>query len=189
MIAYIKGILTYTSVIHVVIEAQGVGYQVFIPASLYGKLPNMGEKLLLHTSFIVREQSQTLYGFLNAEERDLFELLLKVSGIGPKLALSLIGHMPTSDLCQAINSGDLATLCRIPGIGKKSAERLIIEVKDKLLTTNITAENTLANDALSALLNLGYQRSVAQKAITKTLEKSENTPDLSALITTSLKNI
>ena len=190
MITYIRGTLASANAIHAIVEANGIGYQLLIPASLYSQLPQVGSGLLLHTAFVVREQSQTLYGFLDSADRDLFELLLTVSGIGPKIALSLIGHMASAHLCAAINKGDVASICRIPGIGKKSAERLIIEVKDKLHAFNASSDrpHDVAADALSALLNLGYQRSAAQQAIQTALD-SDATLDLSGLITASLQHI
>lgn len=189
MIAYVKGTLTEVNPISVVIEAYGIGHLIYIPASLFGALPPLNSPLLLYTSFIVREQSQTLYGFLSADERSLFELLLTVSGIGPKIALSIISHLPAKTLSAAIHSSDIGTICRIPGIGKKSAERMIIEMKDKLPQATKSPKECLASDALGALLNLGYQQSAAQKAIKITLEKAEKTPDLPTLITSALKNI
>lgn len=134
MFAYIKGVLAQAAQAFVVIEAGGIGYKIFIPASAFSRLSHLGSEMTLQTSFIVREQAQTLYGFITANERDFFEALMGVTGIGPKIALALIGHMPLYELQQAIGQGDIATLCRVPGIGKKGAERLIIEMRDKVAT-------------------------------------------------------
>jgi Holliday junction DNA helicase RuvA len=201
MYAYIKGKLSYTSPTYVIVEANGIGYQVHVPASLYGHLPSLDANILLYTSFIVREQSQALYGFLSANERDLFEQLLNISGIGPKTSLSLIGHLPAQALCQAIAANDSASICKVPGIGKKTAERLIIEMRDKISELSGIHPSDFAiqlkgdpreqaiRDAMSALINLGYNQVTAQKAIKKTLGEMPDTIDLAQLITTSLQHI
>lgn len=200
MFAYIKGTLTYSSPLYVVIETHGVGYQLQISASSLGRLPQLNTSLQLYTSYIVREQSQTLYGFHTVAERDLFETLLGVSGIGPKIALSIIGHLSANELYQAIQQGQIPTLCRVPGIGKKSAERMIIELRDKLpesfphfpadLAISVQDSNTQKiRDAMSALVNLGYHQQAAQKAIKKSLEELPESVDLATLITSSLQQI
>ena len=117
---------------HVVLDVGGVGYKLFIPTSLFSRLPQTGSTVLLHTSFIVRELWHALYGFLTSQERDVFEALMGVTGIGPKLALSLIGHLSIQQLHQAIVQEDISMICKVPGIGKKSSERLIIEMRDKV---------------------------------------------------------
>ncbi len=201
MYAYVKGKLTYSTPIFAVLEAAGVGYKLFIPAHVYGRLPPLGSEVQLHTSFIVRELSQALYGFLSMQERDLFEALLGVTGIGPKLALSLIGHLSVYDLHQAISIGDIPTITKVPGIGKKTAERLFIEMRDKLPGLMPTDLSDLAvqmpsdpnarkiSDAMSALINLGYNQITAQKAIKKTLSEKNETIPLAELITYALKNV
>lgn len=201
MYAYIKGQLQHADAQYAVLEAGGIGYKIFIPGNLFSKLPHMGETIILHTSFVVREQSQALYGFLTVNERDLFEILLNVSGIGPKTALSIIGHLSMSDLQSAILSGDIPTISRVPGIGKKTAERLIVEMRDKapsLLTpdpSNLAIHSLCdphsqqTKDALSALINLGYNQTIAQKAIKKTLSDFPEGIDLATLITTALKHV
>lgn len=201
MFAYIKGKLVHSTPLHVVIEAQGIGYKVFIPASLYSNLPATGEDVLLHTSFIVRELSQTLYGFITDSERDFFEALIGVTGIGPKLALSLIGHMSVVGLYKAISHADTAAICKVPGIGKKNSERLIIEMRDKVgsffttspsdfaLQTHSDTGSQKISDAMNALVNLGYNQATAQKAIKKTMKDFPEEIDLGTLITASLKNV
>lgn len=204
MIAYIKGTVIYTSPAYVILETGGIGYKVFIPVNAFGKLPQIGEITALHTSFVTRELSQTLYGFLMGQERDFFEALMGVTGIGPKLALSMIGHMSLKDLQTAICHSDIPVICRIPGIGKKGAERLIIEMRDKVHMAAIDpsdfavhSQRTLktelmpqkVNDAMSALINLGYNQMTAQKAIKKSLKDAPEDIDLATLITTSLNHI
>jgi Holliday junction DNA helicase RuvA len=201
MFAYIKGQLVYSSPTIAVLEANGIGYKICIPANLFARLPQLGCEAQLHTSFVVREQSQTLYGFSSGQERDLFETLLTVTGIGPKTALSLIGHLSAFELQHAISNGDLKAISRVPGIGKKTAERLIIEMRDKLGNLFTVDPSDLAvyrvsdpkaqtiGDAMSALISLGYNQVVAQKAIKKTLNDQPEDIDLAALITCALKNI
>lgn len=200
MFAYIKGVLTQSTPVSVVIEANGIGYKLFIPASACSQLPQTGSPVTLHTAFVVRELSQTLYGFFSMQERDFFEALLGVTGIGPKIALALIGHMSLNELQRAISGGDTVTLCRIPGIGKKGAERLIIEMRDKVDASAFHHEGLSAhyvadphaqavNDAVSALINLGYNQNIAQKAIKKSLKDIPEALDVGALISLALKNI
>lgn len=200
MYAFIKGELVHTSPLSIVVEAAGIGYQIYIPANVFAKLPQLGSTVLLHTSFVVRELSQTLYGFLSVHERDMFEVLMSVTGIGPKLALSINGHLSLTDLQRAISSADIPTICRVPGIGKKTAERLIIELRDKLQDIcphdpsdlSIPISDPKAHkirDAMNALVNLGYNQMTAQKAIKKTIHELNDEIDLATLITTSLKNV
>lgn len=199
MYAYIKGNLSFASPAYVIVEASGIGYKIYIPASVFGQLPQIHSACQLHTSFVVREASHTLYGFTTASERDFFEALLNVTGIGPKIALALIGHMPAYELQKAISQGDIPALCRVPGIGKKGAERLIIEMRDKVqlmhdpqeFTVNTTGEPRAQklSDAMSALINLGYNQQAAQNAIKKSLKDHPETIDLALLITNALKNI
>jgi len=200
MFAYLKGILMYATPASVVIEINGIGYKLFVPANVFSRLPQKGLPITLHTSFIVRELSQTLYGFFTVQERDFYEALIGVTGIGPKIALALIGHMSLEELQRAISNEDTAALCRIPGIGKKGAERLIIEMRDKVepplmhggdFSAHYMADPHLQvlNDAVSALINLGYNQSIAQKAIKKSLKDIPEGVELGALISTALKNI
>lgn len=201
MYAFIKGPLISASPSSCVVEAAGVGYKIHIPASVFGKLPQNGSEVLLHTSYVIREMSQSLYGFLQAQERDVFEVLLGVTGIGPKIALSIIGHLLLHDLQRAIACNDISALCKIPGIGKKTSERLIIELRDKLITVfppdpsdlavhlPAHSESQTVMDAMSALINLGYNQNIAQKAIKKTLSDAPDGMDLPTLITTALKHI
>lgn len=200
MFAYIKGKLASSTPAHVIIEASGIGYKILIPANVFPQLKQIGTDIHLHLSFVVREQAQTLYGFITHQERDFFEELLNVTGIGPKIAMALIGHMPLDELHRAIAVGDAPTITRVPGIGKKGAERLIIEMRDKL--GSFTAHATdyaiqlkkdpraqSINDATSALISLGYNQATAQKAIQKTLKNHPEMDDLAQMISISLKNV
>lgn len=199
MFAYLKGSLVLASPGSAIVDCQGIGYKLFVPANASAHFPQIGSPVILHTSFVVREASHTLYGFLSAQERDFFELLLGVTGIGPKIALALIGHMSVGDLQQAIAAGDTATLCRVPGIGKKGAERLIMEMRDKVDAVSTTEgfsahfvadpHTQAVKDAMSALINLGYHQQVAQKAIKKSLQDAPESIDLPALISLALKHV
>lgn len=201
MIAYIKGLLQCITPISVIVESSGIGYRIFIPLSVFSRLPAQGNSIFLYTSHVIREQSQTLYGFLNESECVFFEQLLNVSGVGPKLALSLIGHLSIHELGQAIADHNVNILCKVPGIGKKTAERLMVEMKDKIdslisLNPSHLAVHTQAdhrsqhmNDAISALISLGYNQATAQKAIKKTLTEIPESIDLSSLITSALKHV
>ncbi len=202
MFAFIRGKLHSATPSHVVLETGGVGYLILIPASLYPELPPQGSELLLYTVHVVREISQTLYGFTHKDECDLFEVLTGVSGIGPKTALAVIGHLNARDLGQAIANANIAAICKVPGIGRKTAERLVLEVRDKLpglssmpRTTQgggiqVHAVNSKIGDAMSALINLGYSQAIAEKALKKTLEgASEDETPLAELITTALQHV
>ncbi len=194
MYRYMKGTITAIREDHCLLEVQGIGYQILLAP---GYAPKLSQKeTFIHLSFVIREFSQALYGFLHEEERDLFELLLDISGIGPKLALSIVGHLPPHELKLALLNKDLQTLVKIPGIGKKTAERLLLELKGSSLnliqvdTTKSLKNPPLLEDAVSALVNLGYSQQAAQRAVTKTYESfDEGHIDLSELITDSLRNI
>jgi holliday junction DNA helicase RuvA len=200
MYEYIKGALIEASVSKAVIEVQGVAYSLLIPFNNFSKLPTLGSTILFYVSLIVREDSQKLYGFLTRHERDLFENLLEVSGIGPKTSLSLVGHMEIRDLQAAIGQGNIHLICKIPGIGKKTAERLVVEMRDKIKKDmdrsaftpqlqNAEEKKGPVADAISALINLGYNSSQAQKAIKIALSKVEGEPELAKLITAALRCI
>ncbi|MBS4167609.1 Holliday junction branch migration protein RuvA [Parachlamydia sp. AcF125] len=201
MYDYLKGVLIAASPTSVVIEAGGIGYKIFIPTSTFGKLAAIGQSVKLYISFVIREQSHTLFGFFSAEERELFETLLTVSGIGPKTAVALIGYLSSTQLSAAIYSHDITALSKVPGVGKKTAERLIVELKDKLTKTGVhpaveaVAASPLSEksqtivDALNALIHLGYNQAVAKQAIQKTLKEYSPDIDLATLITATLKHI
>ncbi len=193
MIEYIKGKLTESNPSFAVIETNGMGYKLSIPLNNYGKLPQNGEATLLYVSTVIREDAHKSYGFITKIERDFFEKLIDVSGIGPKTALALIGHMDLSDLQLAITQSNIALLSKVPGIGKKTAERLVVELKDKTAKTQESlpipsnVKKDVFSDALSALVNLGYQPLQAQKAVKLVLSEAKEEPDLASLITLALK--
>jgi Holliday junction DNA helicase RuvA len=200
MYEYIKGTLTEATPSMAVVEAQGVGFSLLIPFNNFSKLCPLGSSILFYTSFVVRQDSQKLFGFLTRHERDLFESLIEVSGIGPKIALCLVGHMQIHDLQAAISQGKTQLICKIPGIGKKTAERLIVEMRDKINKVtgkfsslhqpqDLFSEDSIVADAISALVNLGYNSAQAQKAIKAALAKSQGEPELAKLITAALRSI
>jgi len=176
MFDYIKGTLIETDLTKAVIDANGVGYKLFIPISTFQEMPKIGSEICLFVSFVVREDAQILFGFLRKEERDLFEMVTTVSGIGPKTGISLIGHLEYQNLITAISHADIKLISKVPGIGKKTAERLVIEMRDKLklferkVAPSISKDHLqpdAATDAIHALMNLGYSAMQAQKAIKK----------------------
>ncbi len=194
MIEYIKGTLTDSSPSYAVLETHGIGYKLSIPLNNYGKLPQQGKEAVLFVSTVIREDAHKSYGFVTKVDRDFFEKLIEVSGIGPKTALALIGHMDLTDLQLAIAQSNVTLLSKVPGIGKKTAERLVVELKDKaqkISEISIAApkgKKDLFSDALSALVNLGYHPLHAQKAVKQVLSESEKEQDLASVITLALKN-
>ena len=196
MIEYIKGILTESTPLKTVVEVNGIGYKIFTPLSNYSKLPAIGEKVCLFISVVIREDSHKHFGFLTSAERDLFETLIEVSGIGPKTGLALLGHLDATDLQIAISQSDLTSICKVPGIGKKTAERLIVEMRDRIqknstsipISSSSKTEPSLAGDALRALINLGYQPLQAQKAIRSVIDEDEGS-DLGKVITLALRKL
>lgn len=198
MYAFIRGLLVQVTPTHAILDVSGIGYQIHVPSNAASKLPEPGSTALLYTSFIVREGFQGLYGFTQVEERDLFNEVIEISGIGPKIALALISYFSLSDLHDVITREDTAALSKIPGIGKKTAERLLIELRNRLekFFLNAPLEKTAApanikqqtfQDALKALINLGYNRSAAQNALKKSI-KDKDELGLGELISASLKH-
>ncbi|MBZ5647938.1 MAG: Holliday junction branch migration protein RuvA [Acidobacteriia bacterium] len=167
MIAHLRGRLLSKHPNQAVVDCAGVGYDVTISIPTFSGLPSVGAEVSLFIHTHVREDALALYGFLRAEEKQLFEKLINVSGIGPKLAITILSGMPAEDMVSAIRGNDVARLTRIPGIGKKTAERMVLELRDKLdafAAPPARAASPVEDDVLSALLNLGYQRSAAEKA-------------------------
>jgi Holliday junction DNA helicase RuvA len=178
MIAHLRGSIHEKSPNQVVIEASGVGYDVQIPISTYTSLGDVGSVASLRIYTHVREDVLQLFGFATAEEKTLFERLISVSGIGPKLAITVLSGLAAVDLIAAIRASDVATLVRIPGVGKKTAERIVLELKDKITTVAAAGKgeaaaapasgfSVLEMDVLSALQNLGCGRPAAEEAIRK----------------------
>lgn len=171
MIAHLRGTLLTKHPNQAIVETHGVGYDVVISVPTFSELPAPGSEVALHIHTHVREDALSLYGFLSLAEKHLFEKLLTVSGIGPKLAITILSGMPADEMVGAIRGSDVARLTRIPGIGKKTAERMVLELRDKLpaptgpAEVSVTAATPVEEDVLSALVNLGYQRAAAEKAL------------------------
>jgi holliday junction DNA helicase RuvA len=175
MIAHIRGTILEKHPNQVIVESGGVGYDVTIPISTYSALPEVGAEVRLRIHTHVREDALSLFGFLTQDEKTLFEKLIGVSSIGPKLAVTVLSGLPTADLIGSIRQGQAENLVRIPGVGKKTAERIILELRDKLdlLAAGVPAAqpaavlSALEQDVLSALLNLGCARPAAESAVRK----------------------
>jgi Holliday junction DNA helicase RuvA len=171
MIAHLRGRLLAKHPNQAVVETGGVGYDVTISVPTFSDLPSVGSEVALHIHTHVREDLIALYGFLRPAEKQLFEKLITVSGIGPKLAITILSGMPADEMVNAIRGNDVARLTRIPGIGKKTAERMVLELRDKLPAEGkgeVAAAPTMSateEDVLSALTNLGYQRAAAERAL------------------------
>jgi len=170
MIAHLRGILLIKRPNQIVVETAGVGYEVNISVPTFSELPANGSEVVLHIYTHVREDLLALYGFIQVAEKKLFEKLITVSGIGPKLAITILSGMVADEMAGAIRNNDLARLTKIPGVGKKTAERMVLELRDKLPESAGTpalsaAKNPLEEDVLSALVNLGYQPAAAERAI------------------------
>ncbi len=194
MIAHLKGQLIQKSPVSLVVDVQGVGYEVFIPLTAYYELPECGTTVSLYIHTRIREDSLKLFGFIKESDKQMFELLIRISKVGPKIALAFLSGMTGQDLTQAVFNDDISTLSAIPGVGRKTAERLALELKDKLLELNLqpetaTAKNTpgngLKDDAVSALVNLGYKKAQAEQALRKVC-RDEAKPSLEELIRDSL---
>jgi holliday junction DNA helicase RuvA len=171
MIAHLRGKLLARRPNQVIVETMGVGYDVTISVPTFSELPPAGGEVALHIHTHVREDQIALYGFQRAEEKHLFEKLISVSGIGPKLAITILSGMPTDEMTAAIRGNDVARLTKIPGIGRKTAERMVLELRDKLPPVGtdqvhvVPSLSAVQEDVLSALVNLGYQRATAEKAL------------------------
>ncbi|HKW66848.1 MAG TPA: Holliday junction branch migration protein RuvA [Terriglobales bacterium] len=171
MIAHVRGRLIAKHPNQAVVEAGGVGYDLNISVPTFSQLPALGTEVALYVHTHVREDSIALFGFLRPAEKQLFERLISVSGIGPKLAITILSGMPADEMVGAIRGNDVARLTRIPGIGRKTAERMVLELRDKLqdfgAAPAAAPATPIEEDVLSALVNLGYQRASAERALAK----------------------
>jgi len=206
MIGRLRGILIEKQPPEVVLDVSGVGYEIQLPMSSFYPLPELGEEAVIFTHFVVREDAQLLYGFADKHERAMFRELIKVNGVGPKLALAILSGMSANQFVQCIHNDAVSSLVKLPGVGKKTAERLVVEMKDRLknwvgadlltpeadkmafengLENSVVAGNAV-DEAVSALVALGYKQASAEKAI-KQVQKPGM--DCEALIRSSLKNM
>jgi len=197
MIGLLRGQLVKRDPAHVIVEVNGVGYRVFVPLSTYYRLPDEGTEVLLHTVTYLREDALHLYGFITERERALFDLLRGVTGIGPRLAINILSGITAEELAGAIGRADLVRLSAIPGVGRKTSERMILELKEKVQSLIEPAEATAAprrdpseevlHDVVSALLNLGYSRPVASNAAAKALRTGDGDQDFETVIKQALR--
>jgi len=198
MIALISGKIVYKGIAHVIVDVQGVGYRVFIPLTTFYELPETGEPVTLHVHTNVKQDAINLFGFYTIQERDLFQLMISVSGIGPKMSMNILSGISAQELLGAISGGNVGKLIRIPGVGKKMAERLILELKEKVVKKMMMEESPqaglqnrmddiIAEDVLSALVNLGYKNNVAKDALDRALRSSEEKMEMDKLLKKTLK--
>ncbi|ABM00046.1 Holliday junction branch migration protein RuvA [Shewanella amazonensis] len=204
MIGRLKGILVEKHAPEVLIDVGGVGYELQMPLTSFYELPLPGAEVIVYTHFVVREDAQLLYGFIHKEERSLFRLLIKANGVGPKLALTILSGMTAKEFIGCLERDDIATLIKLPGVGKKTAERLLVEMRDKLkslmeasmgaerefvLKSNFTpapVAATVEEDAIAALLSLGYKPQQASKAVSSAFQEGM---DPEQLIKAALKSM
>jgi holliday junction DNA helicase RuvA len=179
MIGRIKGVLIEKSPPDITVDVQGIGYELQVPMNTFYRLPDVDHPVSLYTHFVVREDAQLLYGFYEARERELFRAVIKINGVGPKLGLSILSGIETNDFVRVVHNNDVAALTKVPGIGKKTAERLVIEMRDKLKDWPVATDgnmpagsdnvvlrkNHASDEAISALLALGYKPKDAESAI------------------------
>ena len=198
MIAALTGRLVAKAPTHVTLDVHGVGYEVFIPLSTFYGLPELNEAVSLSIHTHLREDALQLFGFASAGEKETFLLLTSISGIGPKLALSVLSALSVPDLVKAIQAGDVDRLATVPGIGKKSAGRIALELKDKVQRVHPVAPTTAApgppasalqEDAISALVNLGYRSTEAKDVVKRVLDGSSEPPTLKDVIRDALKEL
>jgi holliday junction DNA helicase RuvA len=196
MIAFLKGRLVQRDPTFVIVEVQGVGYQLHISLQTFSDIKEQ-ENVMLHTHLNIREDAHVLFGFSSLIEKKLFQQLISVNGVGPSTAIIMLSYMNSNELKTAIVREDATSLQRIKGIGGKTAQRVIIELKDKLKkeswediepSISIGAHNTVRHEALSALLTLGLPKAVAEKSVDTVLKKSGNTITLEDLVKQALKN-
>jgi Holliday junction DNA helicase RuvA len=200
MIALISGKIASKSISNVIIDVQGVGYRVFIPLTTFYELPETGAIITLHIHTNVKEDAINLFGFYTTQERDLFQLMISVSGIGPKMSMNILSGIPAQELLGAISDGNVNKLIRIPGVGKKMAERLVLELKEKIIKKMMLEElpqagaqnrldDMIAEDVVSALVNLGYKSNVAKDALDKAIRSSDGEMVMDQLLKKTLKII
>lgn len=188
----LKGTVSYLGLTGLTLDVNGIGYRLLVPLSTLSKA-QVDNPLQLFVSFIVRENAHTLYGFCTRDDRDLFEELLNVSGVGPKIACAVLSHMTYDQFVQAVNTGDDKQLLCVPGLGKKSVKRLLLDIKDKLpkITLNTAASTSTSSawdDATSALVNLGFSSAVATNMLKSAVESGASEDDVESLLRHALQS-
>ena len=200
MIARINGILLSKSIDYTIVDVNGVGYRVFVPLSTFYELPDTGQPVVLNIYTHFKADSIGLFGFNTIGEMDIFKLLILVTGIGPRLAMNILSGISVEELAKAVSSGNLSRLMNIPGVGRKMAERMILELKDKVLKLKPEgvvstagdkriSEEVTEEDVLSALINLGYKRNAARDALNKVIDESGGELALEVLLRRTLTNL
>ena len=199
MIGQIEGTIIEKNPPEILVEVAGITYEILVPMSTLYQLPESGELVRLHTHFSVREDAQTLYGFFDAETKKMFRSLVRVNGVGPKMALGILSGMSVEDFVQAVRNNDSEAMVRMPGIGKKTAERLMIEMRDKIIEwgsdNNVGSDlssqtkSSFTKDAEIAMINLGYKPQQAARAIAQALKVNPEINDSEELIRFSLKSM
>lgn len=195
MIGRLKGTLIEKNVPEVLVDVAGMGYELQMPLTSFYELPEINNEVIVFTHFVVREDAQLLYGFISKQERTLFRLLIKANGVGPKLALTILSGMTANEFVACVERDDVASLVKLPGVGKKTAERLLVEMRDKLkgvltvpadsasgfeLKSNVVTRqvNSAEEDAVAALVSLGYKPAQASKAVAKIVAPEMNSETL-----------
>lgn len=195
MIAYLRGVLAEKEITQVVVECHGVGYEAAIPLSTFDRLPAEGAEVKLYTHHEVREDAQLLFGFATKPERDMFRLVTTVSGVGPKLALAVLSGLTVGDLQLAVSQGDAKRLAAVKGIGKKTAARIVVELKDKInpieALANATAETSreqgaVLRDAMLALAALGFSEDIARAKVQQVLDGEPGLADVETILKRAL---
>ena len=199
MIGQIEGTIIEKNPPEILVEVAGITYEILVPMSTLYQLPESGELVRLHTHFSVREDAQTLYGFFDAETKKMFRSLVRVNGVGPKMALGILSGMSVEDFVQAVRNNDSEAMVRMPGIGKKTAERLMIEMRDKMIEwgsddsvgsdLSSQTKSSFTKDAEIAMINLGYKPQQAARAIAQALKVNPEINDSEELIRFSLKSM
>lgn len=196
MIAHLKGVLTEKAASRLVVDVSGVGYEVLIPYSTYYELGEVGDTVSLHIYTHVKEDAFSLYGFSTGREKRLFTQLIQISGIGPKLGVTILSGLPVGEFVEAVTDENVVKLNEIPGVGKKTAERLVLEMKDKVVewlphleeVQAGSVSGSLQGDVVSALVNLGYPKNTAERAVARALKEVE-TDSFEALLRESLRKV
>lgn len=200
MIGRISGTLLEKHLTEVLVDVQGIAYEIQVPMSTLYTLPEPGQKIQLHTHFVVREDAQLLYGFADIREKDLFRTLIKVNGVGPRIALAILSGMAVDEFVGTIQRNDLAALTRLPGVGRKTAERLVVEMRDRLKEWHAgsisiagagaeAAVDEMAREAAAALVTLGYKAQDAARVVSRVARENPQAADSESLIRLALKSM
>lgn len=183
----------------ILVDVGGITYELQVPMSTLYQLPEIGQELVLHTHFVVREDAQLLYGFYDSKDKAMFRALIRVNGVGPKMALGILSGMEADEFVRTVRNNDVTAMVNMPGIGKKTAERLIVEMRDRLaewdagseatISSSVSGDTTITKDAETALIGLGYKPQQAARAIAQVLKENPGITDSEDLIRLSLKSM